>query len=485
MRLYKNRKIIFIALLLVLALLNGGVFAFSAKYVDIFLQNRLNLASADLGNRISSRVTGYSDTLYSAASLFTIKDKVTPEDWHAFLSNTGVFSRRPGLDVIGYAPVISSGQEGNLQNQAASLGIANYQVKPAHSSQIEAPVLYLEPHEEGYENVLGFNLYSEPERKAALDYAADNNSIAITDIITPVADKNSPDKTIGLIMVLPLYKTGADISTVEQRRANLVGFITAGIRPEDFMEGIVLQVVPGIKFQVFDNSKKGELSADNMIYNSGDEQILNPEFSSPYYRVEQISLPNTVWYLRLVVVPETEFARLVEAAPWLILILGVIISILLFFTVLRIYDRYEAMRLSAKNSAERLIAEDAVVDAYQDGIIATDPHGLVMIFNKKAEQVLGYMEHQVLRQKNLTSMITTECLQKHSKRVAEEMNTVINQTFDCLITKSLIDGQDQLDLEFITRAGQKLAISVRIRPLYDPSNFLLGYQFIFNDGRKL
>ncbi len=481
----KSRKIIYATLIAILVFVNVANYFFTVKYINIFLENRLELATLDLSSRVATRMNSYSDALYSAKSLFTVDPNVTPEKWHTFISNTEIFTRWPGIDVIAYASVIPADGESSLEQHATDLGINNYKVKPPRSTELEAPILYMEPHVPGYENALGFNLLSEPVRKAALNYAIDNDGIALTDLIIPLVDKEKPQKSSGFIMVLPVYRNGSDLSTVEQRRANITGFITAGIRPEDLMKGIAIQVVPGIKFQIFDDSQNGGLSESNLMYNSGTDDLIEQGFIGKFLTISKIQFTNTVWHLRVMVVADTTFANLIQATPYIALSLSLIFTILIFFIIIHFLGKYETAKIAVKDFSERLIAEDAVVDAYEDGIIATDPHGLITIFNKKAEQILGFFEPEVLRQKTFVSLISSDSLLKYAKIATAESNSPLTQAFDYLITKSLIDGYDHLDLEFITKAGRTLRFEVGVRPLYDPTNFLLGYQFIFSNGRKL
>lgn len=475
----QHRRIIYTSLAIILLAANIGAYYFSVRSVNNFVNTRLEFAAQDLKNTINSRIASYSNTLYGVRALFAVDGLVTPAEFHTYIADTEIFSRLPGVDVMGYVPIVAPEQRGEFERYANGLGFEGYQIYPAQPTDLIAPVLYLEPYNEDQKAALGYNIFSEKQRKTALEYAIDHDSLVITNRIVAARDQKSKLDRPSIIVYLPIFRKGAENTTTEQRRANITGFVSAVIYPDQLLKGITLQAIPGVKYQVFDDSYGSDLTSASLLYNSGPPELLMPGAYSNFTELAEIEWPNTKWHLRFVMVPDNNFARILQLAPYLITLMALILSVLIFFAIMKMLDAYQRLRLTTSAFSERLIAEDSVVDAYPEGIIATDTKGLITVFNKKAEQILGYLEPEVISIKKLMDLVEPESLQRYIAEVSKEQNNQIVADFGGLITRSLIEGQDIINIGFLSKTGRVLAMTVAVRPLYSDANQPLGYQFTF------
>ncbi len=82
---------------------------------------------------------------------------------------------------------------------------------------------------------VGFDMYGEPTRRAAMARARDEGVAAATDRVTlrqEIEDRKQP----GFLIYVPIYQGGGDPGTVEERRRRLVGWSYAAFRAEDFLQ---------------------------------------------------------------------------------------------------------------------------------------------------------------------------------------------------------------------------------------------------------
>lgn len=83
---------------------------------------------------------------------------------------------------------------------------------------------------------LGWDIGSEPVRRAALEQARDSGETALSGRVRLQRQTNTLP---GLVIVAPVYRSGAPVSDVAQRRAALLGFVVGSMRMSDmFGEGL-------------------------------------------------------------------------------------------------------------------------------------------------------------------------------------------------------------------------------------------------------
>ena len=93
------------------------------------------------------------------------------------------------------------------------------------------PVTLVEPLQ-GNEAAVGFDLASNPARLEALERARDTGGLLVTQRIRLVQETG---EQFGFLAFQPVYREGAAIDTVEQRRASLLGFTLGVYRAGDIL----------------------------------------------------------------------------------------------------------------------------------------------------------------------------------------------------------------------------------------------------------
>ncbi len=96
------------------------------------------------------------------------------------------------------------------------------------------PVFYLEPLN-GNENALGFDLMSDSARRQAMVRARDSGKTAVTSRIRLLQDSRDQG---GFLLIYPVFINGKPTATMEDRRANLHGFVVGVFKMEDIFESI-------------------------------------------------------------------------------------------------------------------------------------------------------------------------------------------------------------------------------------------------------
>lgn len=477
MNFIKNPKIILFILALILAIFNVFLYRVTTSYVENLVFSRLTLASEDVEQRIKERMIGYVKDVNIAKAFFQSDERIRKDEWLTYVANTKILESSLGLRRLSYSPVVNHESLGELMVQAEQEGLKSFKIFPDKVSSVYIPYFYLAPEDDKMEQVIGFNLYSDNKRKAALDYAIDNNSVAITDLVVLVSELKSTDRRKAISIYAPIYKKGADITTPVNRRQNISGFVTATVLLDEFLEGLTLKTVPGLQFQVFDNSLNGILSENNLLFDASAGESIQPGKIAQYSLVSHIQLPNTIWNIRFLTVPEQNFRRLFSSIPNLVLLSSVLLSVVILYVIKKFLGMRQSYSVKETVYVNRLIAEDAAVDSLETSTIVVNLKGLIIVFNKKAEQILGYKEYSVVDKKNILDIVSQDTVNAHCELLSKELKSKVDPDFNVLVTRCLIDGSDKQEWEFIGAGDKQVIRKVRSSPLYSVhTKELLGYQ---------
>lgn len=213
---------------------------------------------------ISRRFDMYLNALLGGRGLFLASDEVNKDEWKSYVDALIVQSNFPGIAFFGFNQWVEATDEADFAEMMKEDGYEEYKFIPDERGVEGARVLarFLEPITSDIVGKLGFDLLSEENRRKALISARDTASPAITGKVVLIADLEK--KEPGVIIFLPVYEKGADISTVEQRRESHIGYISGAIRVKDLMTDLFGQNQP-LGFDVYDTNDDKE---ENLMYTS-------------------------------------------------------------------------------------------------------------------------------------------------------------------------------------------------------------------------
>ena len=191
---------------------------------------------------------------------------------------------------------------------------------------------------------------AEPVRRRAMERARDSGEAAITRALTLVQDASEP-RPGGFLMFLPVFRHGAAIDTIAERRAALLGVIYAPFRFADLVAGSV-GAATGFDLRLLDVS---EDAAPLELYRSVASAAL--EEDPMFNRVDTFRVAQRAWRLETASLPAFE-AEVASGRPALILASGVAITALLLVVVWSLATTRERARELAREMTVALRASD-------------------------------------------------------------------------------------------------------------------------------
>ena len=238
-------------ILLLSIVLTVGAYILTDHFVKKRAQDQFNFRVQEIQQAVTYRLFLYEQVLWSGAALMNASSEVTRADFRHFVDTLHIAERWPGIQGIGYAVVVPPGQ---LQSHIASIraeGFPDYTVKPAGQRDQYTAIVYLEPFDWRNQRAFGYDMYSNPVRRAAMDRARDTGKAAISGLITLVQETKE-DVQRGFLIYVPIYSGKTIPNTVAARRSSLRGWIYAPFRAGDLMHGILRQQEDQIHLRLYD-----------------------------------------------------------------------------------------------------------------------------------------------------------------------------------------------------------------------------------------
>ncbi|MBI5659243.1 MAG: CHASE domain-containing protein [Nitrosomonadales bacterium] len=366
------------------------------------LQADFDFRASDIYSRVEQRMKIYEQVLRGVDGLFAHASLVTREEFRDYIARLRLKESYPGIQGIRFSPVVPLAEKERHVAAMRREGMAGYTIHPEGARDFYVPVMYAEPHDARNRVIFGYDTYSDREhpvpgehaageRRAAMDLARDTGNAVITGKVRLLFETDK-DEQAGFLMYLPMHRHGAPHGTLEERRANLIGWISLVFRMGDLMGGILGERGHDVDIEIFDGD---ELSGNSVMYDADAFRRDEYKVASLFQSNRQIKVAGRTWSVLLYSLPGFE-ERVDRDKPWLIGNGGIITSILLaLLTWLLVHGRERALRAAAALGRESYKNETLLRTA-GDGIFVCDLDGSVVQANAALCNMLGYTEQELL-----------------------------------------------------------------------------------------
>ncbi len=327
--------------------MTASVTAFVARTAGDRDRARFDDSVTATEDAIQERMKTYLDALQATAGLFAAAPPVSRTEFHAFVEHLELSSRFPGNRGIGWSPTVPPDKLADFVQGVRQAGRPGFHLFPSDARSIHQPVLLIEPLDHGNKNSIGYDMASEPQRRAAMERARDTGTAAATAEV-PLEEQGSESTEPGFIVFTPVYETVGVPATVEQRRSKLSGFVYSPFRVRDLLKGIFAEHSAGqLAFNVYD----GDHAAPKALLFSAGKDVRQ---DVPYMQGSRhIQVAGRTWTLHFASTPRFD-AGSHRGNPPLVLLAGVLVSLLLTaVTWFETKARAEAERASAELEKSR------------------------------------------------------------------------------------------------------------------------------------
>jgi PAS domain S-box-containing protein len=332
-------------LVLAIALVASAVgWVISLKLEQQAGRQALVTEAAALRAALSERLVVYENVLHGACGLFAASVSVERREWRAYLNRVAINERFPGVDAMGYMACVRRPDLEAFVRATQADEMPGFQVHPDSDSEELYLVKYIEP-EDRYREIIGYNLSSDPKRRAVADACRSSGRATISPRMTLVGNGDGEDSA-GFLMFVPVYRHGASTDTPAQRWSACEGFVYARFVLRHLMEEVLRDGRLPLRVQIIDRAEPERLIYDTGPAGSGGyEPGLTDE--------GQVTVGGRTWMVRFDSTPtfDAQRSRVMSIGVGCG---GVVVSVLLFGIAWSLSHTRERAVLLAEGMTARL-----------------------------------------------------------------------------------------------------------------------------------
>ncbi|SFW62933.1 PAS domain S-box-containing protein [Pseudomonas sp. NFACC19-2] len=347
---------------------------------------QFQLLTEELSRAIIKRMEEHESILLGAAGLFDASEEVSRADWRTYAERLRLDERYPGIQGIGFTQMLEAQELPAFENEIRAEGFPEFRMHPPGQRERYGVTRLIEPFAGRNLAAFGFDMLSEPVRRAAMLDAARSGQSRLSGRVKLLQETHGKVQP-GLLLYVPVYWPQRSLDTPEQRLAALRGFVYSPFRVHDLVHGILGERKRELDFELY----AGAISdTSEKLYSSRGEAPINVPADSQH----QLELFGQTWHLDFHYAPG--YLAREHRGEMALLILGGCISLLLFCLVSSLSLRRAQVQELAAGITEQLHrSEERLALALRgsnDGWWDIDVKAGSFFASANGWQMLGYPE---------------------------------------------------------------------------------------------
>jgi PAS domain S-box-containing protein len=343
---------------------------------------------------IEQRMSTYEQVERDTQAFLLGNMNVKREDFRLFVEAIGLQEHFPGIQGLALARLVPAAQRDAHIAALRADGASAYTIVPAGTRPVYSAITNIEPYRGLNLRALGFDMLTDPVRRAAMERARDTGAAAASGKVRLIQESGR-DAQSGFVMYIPVYRRGAAPATVDERRASLVGWVGAPFRMDDLMAGLVGERSSDVSLGIYDG---GAIDPAAELYSTAHERPAPAGFTPALTSVRQIVIAGQRWTLALGSTPQLEGRIGGSSAAWFALG-GTAASALLALLVLTLGSgKRRALNLATAMTEQLRESEfrwNYALEGAGDGVWDWDRGANAVTYSKQWKRMLGYAEHEL------------------------------------------------------------------------------------------
>ena len=246
---------------------------------------QLRTRAAAISSALERRANASSAYLRAGAALLAMMDDIPAARFRRFVSELRLDAEYRGADGIGWAQVVHPDEAEAFNKSMARDGPGNIRLHPALSADqaFAVPVTFLQPDTQRNRLALGFDMFSEPVRRAAMLEAERTSRPTASGRV--VLQQEGGDDEPGFLIFMPVFKPVSGGRAVK-------GYIFSPFNAQDFFaSALELEGAGEFSVRIYDRS----VAPTNLL-----AEIDNlPDVDSGMVERQIVTIANHPWVLEL------------------------------------------------------------------------------------------------------------------------------------------------------------------------------------------
>ncbi|MBL8428429.1 MAG: CHASE domain-containing protein [Dechloromonas sp.] len=251
-----------LALALILAI-TAALFAVVRQLTEEQIYQRFLYRAEQERNALLFRLNAHVQVLRGGAAFFEASESVTREEWRNYISHLHLAETLPGIQAAGFALMIQPKDKAVHEAAIRASGFPHYSIKPDGEREQYSSIVFLEPFSEINQRAFGYDMFSDPVRRLAMERARDSDQPALSGRIT-LLQENADLPQPGFLIYVPVYRSGSPRSNPTERKAALLGFTYLAFRTRDLLSAVYNPGNKDVEVELYDTAA----APDNLLFDS-------------------------------------------------------------------------------------------------------------------------------------------------------------------------------------------------------------------------
>lgn len=383
------------AILMVSLIFTAIAWFLSSRYIYERAADRFQFRVNEVSASIEQRMLEYEQVLRGGVGLFAASEGVSRQEWAVYFENAAFQEYYPGIQGVGYSRIFDAKDRQAVVDSIRAEGFPDFDIHPQGERGRLSTIVFLEPFDWRNQRAFGYDMYSEPTRREAMDRAITTGLASISGKVTLVQETDT-DVQAGFLVYLPVFDQNLSHQTPQERAEAIRGFVYAPFRANDLMSGLLKLNLPDIDFEIFDGT---DLTAKNLLFDSNKHLHSDGATAvADFEQTESLKLRGRTWTLHLESQPN--FISQAESGISLAVACGGLLIDGLLFLIIGSIGRQnrKASAIAERMTNQFLNAQkqfQAVSDSANDPIILLDRNERCVYGNPAVVDAFGYQLEEV------------------------------------------------------------------------------------------
>jgi PAS domain S-box-containing protein len=426
------------------------------------LQGDFNFRTQETAEQIKQRMATYQQVLRGTKSFMLSSVNVERAEFGSYVATLRLEEHFPGIQAIGYSMIVPNQGKAKHIESIRHQGFPEYSIKPAGERDFYTAIVHIEPFDVMNRRAFGYDMFSEPVRREAMEKARDSGRAALSGKVTLVQEAQT-DVQHGFLMYLPIYEPGMPINTVQERRAAIAGWVYAPFRIGDFMAGFGGGRASDLKITIYDGDATSQQACLFNCKNINSNRAL-------FQTTKLVTIAGRLWTVDIHSEPDY-LAQLDRDKPQLLAAAGIGVSMLLALLVWILASGKSRAVALALDMTRELRSSHAQISAEQqrmkvilenshDAFVAIDTSGFVTDWNTQAERTFGWSASEAIGKDLATLIIPPDQREAH--------NTGLRQ-FAASGTGPVINNR--IELMALHRSGKAIPVELAVAAIRSETKY--------------
>jgi len=367
--------------------------------IDHAKDNFLQL-SAPITQRLQADLFSYISATNELRLVMQIAPALDRESFDRVAAE--IIANRPAIQALEWVPRVTKATRASHEAMLENYGVGISRIlerteagslAPAATRDEYFPVYYLYPLS-GNEGALGFDLASDPTRRAYMDLARDSGKPVATSRIDLIQVRDSGPRA-GILVFEPVFNIAMPMQTVEQRQSALTGFVVGVLR----IDGVIANALPSDKasdivVEVVDTTQ--ELPG-TLLYGE-DRRRSSVEGNGTFVDRRPIDMAGRHWIITIRA-SEAYVNGQRSLQTWIIFAAGLMFSGLLQALLLAMTGQASNIKREVEEKTAALAKSEAhlreIIDSSPVPCAINDGQGNVTFLNRSFVQTFGYTREDI------------------------------------------------------------------------------------------